>query len=262
MPRKPGKPSQPQINEQQVDVTSEYDVFRRLPGNRAVSENHVKNLMNAMREHDLFTPILVNQNFEVIDGQHRLEARKRLGLPVPYYWTDSLGLPEVQKLNSTQKSWTTDDYVQAYIELGNQHYIQYEWFRRKYQLPHVPSLMLLTGNILPHNIAHKFRVGEFQVKDLGGAKDKAELLVQIAPHFTHWKDAAFVKAFLVCLNRKGFDFKTLLHRIKQNPTMLKPCTTIDAYMLIIEETYNYRSTRKVPLRFGQDVQAEKQRFLS
>lgn len=251
MPRKLLKNNEPRVDPRQVDVTTEYDVFRRMPGNRAVSENHVRNLMNAMRENDLFTPILVNQNFEVVDGQHRLEARKRLGLPVPYYWTEGLALPEVQRLNSTQKGWVNDDYVEAYIELGNQNYITYKWFRSKYSLPHIPTVWLLTGGD-HHRVSEKFKCGDFKVRDLEGAKEKASMLAELAPHFSHWKDAPFVKAFLICLNRTGFEFTVLLHRVKQNPTMLKPCTTMDGYMLLIEEVYNYRSTKKIPLRFATD----------
>ena len=234
-------------------MTTEYDIFKEMKGNRARSEKHVQNLMDAMRENDLFTPILVNQNFEVIDGQHRLEARRRLGIPVPYYWTEGLGLPEVQRLNSTQKGWTNDDYLQSYIDLGNENYKQYEWFRRRYGLPHIPTIWLLHGEAA--NLSKVFREGGLKVRNLERAKEKAALLAELAPHFSHWKDAPFVKAFLFCLNRTGFDFKTFLHRVKQNPTMLKPCTTIDGYMLLIEEVYNYRALKKVPLRYGAEAGA-------
>lgn len=239
------------LEERTVDVTSEYDVFTRMPGNRLVSERHVQKLMEAMRVHDLFTPILVNQDFQVIDGQHRLEARRRLGLPVPYYWNKGLALEDVQKLNSTQKGWGNDDFVRSQIELGNQHYVQYEWFRRKYNLPHVPSVWLLGGD---HNVKREhFQSGKFKVKDLEGAKAKAEMLTTIAPYFSHWKDAKFIKAFLSCMGRQGFDFKRFLHRLQQNPGMLTPQTTIDRYFVAIEEVYNFRAVNKVPLRYGIDA---------
>lgn len=242
---------QPQIDPGCIDVTTDYDVFQRMPGNRAVSENHVQKLMNAMREHDLMVPILINQDFEVIDGQHRLEARKRLGIPVPYYWEQGLSLVHVQALNCSQKGWSNEDFADAYIELKNQNYIQYKWFRRKYGIPHSPSCILLLG-YQPHDMINIFRSGQFKVKDLETAKARAELLSGLAPLFSHWKDAAFVKAFLIVLNRQGFDYKTFTHRLKQNPTMMKHCTNIDTYLQQIEEVYNYRSPKKVPLRYGED----------
>jgi hypothetical protein len=256
MPRNPLKTKQPEIDPRSIDVTSEYDIFQRLPGNRALSENHIKQLMEAMREQDLFVPILVNQEFQVIDGQHRLEARKRLGLPVPFYWTEGLGLSQVQGLNSTQKGWRNEDFVDAYIELGNNEYRTYKWFRSKYGIPHEATVWLLTGSDM-RKVRDRFQHGDFTVTDLEGGKRKAEMLQQIKPFFKHWKHGSFIKAFLIVLNREGFDFKTFMHRVKMNPTMLVPCPSIDGYLRLIEEVYNYRSPKKIPLRFGHDAQGVK-----
>lgn len=261
MPRKPTVPKRPAINPRCIDVTSEYDVFKRLPGNRAVSETHVRNLMDAMREHDLFTPILVNQDFAVIDGQHRLEARKRLGFPVPYYWEEHLTLKDVQGLNSTQKSWKNQDFADAYIELGFESYKTYKWFRSKYGLPHKAACCLLEGGP-SHGVSERFRNGTFTVRDLEGGKRKAEMLGEIREHFPkNWKHDAFIAAFLIVLGRDGFEFKTLMHRIKLNPMLMRPCRTQDQYLQMIEEVYNYRSPKKVPLRFGVDKQPERSAML-
>lgn len=253
MPRKPfiKAPQQPAINPRCIDVTSEYGIFKRMPGNRSVSETHVVKLMDAMREHDLFVPILVNHEFEVIDGQHRLEARKRLGLPVPYYWEENLSLRDVQGLNSTQKGWRNEDFTAAYIELGNENYKIYKWFRQQYGIPHGGACLLLTGQDT-HSLREEFQSGRLRVTDLEGGKKKVAMLREIAPLFTHWKDLQFIRAFLIVLNRDGFDFKTFVHRLKQNPTMVYPSTTIDGYLRMIEEIYNYRSPKKIPLRYGKD----------
>lgn len=254
MPRKPPKKELPQIDAMRIAETSEYDVFSRLPGNRAVSEAHVKNLMERMREKDLKVPIQVNQDFQVIDGQHRLEARRRLGFPVYYYWEENLQLRDVQALNSSSKGWTSDDYCKAYIELGYRDYETYTWFRGKYGLPHKSSAALLESGGPTKGLSDRFKNGEFRVKDLEGAKRKAEMLNEIRPYFpNNWKNESFVSAFLVVLGREGFEFKTLMHRIKQNPGMLTPCRTHDQYLQLIEAVYNYKAINKVPLRFGRDA---------
>lgn len=245
----------PKIDPRSIDVTDEYDVFKRLAGNRELNEKHVQRLMDAMRKNDLFVPILVNQEFEVVDGQHRLEARKRLGLPVPYYWTEGLGLTEVQNLNSTQKGWRNNDYVKAYIELGNQNYVIYKWFRENYGTPHTPTIMLLTGRD-SRDIRHMFQSGQLVVKDLEGAKHKAQMLSEIGKYFAHWKEASFIKAFLIAMNREGFSYKIFLDKLKKNPTMLRPSVSIDAYLQEIEAVYNYRAQKKVPIRFGKDNEEE------
>lgn len=242
----------PAVNEKQLEVTTEYEVFSRLPGNRQISEAHVKSLMNAMRQNDLFVPILVNDNFEVVDGQHRLEARKRLGLPVPYYWTSGLGLEEVQKLNSTQQGWKNEDYMKSYIELGIKDYEVYKWFRDKYGLPHRASFWLLTGGD-SRQMKNIFQSGSMKVMDLEGAKKRADMLLAVGKYFTEWKDSSFIRALFIALNREGFDFKTFLHRVAGNTALLRRCASTDQYLQLIEEAFNYRAVKKVPIRFGEDI---------
>lgn len=65
-----------------VYVTDKYSIFRRLSGNRDVKEARVKKIMRSIEKVGYIpNPIIVNENMEVVDGQGRLEAVKRLGLP-------------------------------------------------------------------------------------------------------------------------------------------------------------------------------------
>jgi len=248
--------TKPKINERQIEVTSEYDVFERMPGNRPVDEHHVANLMKRMRRRDLFTPIQINQNFEVIDGQHRLEARRRLGLPVPYFATTDYGLEEVQELNAQQKKWSIDDFVKSFIELGKAHYKTYQWFRRQFQLPHVQTVELLMDgdkDLTSRNCRDIFLSGNFKVVDLEKAKAKAQMVTAVQPFFDHWNNRGFVKALLFCVRKKDFDFKKFLGKLENQPTALKPQATTDLYIQHIEDIYNYRSSNKVSLRYGEDM---------
>lgn len=250
--------AKPKVVERQIEITTEYEVFERMPGNRPVDEGHVADLMKRMRTKDLFTPIQINQNFEVIDGQHRLEARRRLGLPVPFFCVSDYGLEEVQELNAQQKKWSIEDFTNSFIERGNKEYQVYQWFRRQYSLPHTLAVQLLmgdssdSGRIGGHSVKAIFQGGQLKVNNLTAAKDKAEMLLKISPYFTHWNNRGFVAALMFCLRKKAFDFAKFLHRVETNPTMLKPCATTEQYILLVEEIYNYRSPQKVSLRYGED----------
>jgi hypothetical protein len=242
----------PQIDESAIEETSEYEVFERLPGNRPIDEAHVLNLMKAMKKKDLRTPIQINQNFEVIDGQHRLEARRRLGIPVPYFATIGYGLEEVQELNAKQKKWTNDDFVKSFIELGKVDYRTYQWFRHQFKLPHEASVMLLSGES-DRSLRGKFKNGDFKVNQLDRAKEVARKFVEIEPFFPdYWNHSRFVNAVMVCLKKKNFDFKKFMAKLKANPTILKPQASLDNYLQHIEDVYNYRSVKKVPIRYGEE----------
>lgn len=64
-----------------VEETTDYGMFNFMKGNRSVNPFNLKRITESMRERCLFSPILVNDNMEIIDGQHRFLAQKDLGLP-------------------------------------------------------------------------------------------------------------------------------------------------------------------------------------
>lgn len=245
----------PKVQEGQIEKTFEYSVFERLPGNRPIDEAHVRNLMQRMRKKYMMSPIQINQNFQVIDGQHRLEAHRRLGLEVPYFVCNNYGLEEVQELNAQQKKWKIADFVKSYIELGNKNYEIYEWFISRYKLPHTITVSMLSGVHRESNRANMrttFESGYFKVTDLQGAKDIAEKLWQIEPYFSHWNNRGFVSAMLFCFQKKAFDFDKFLQKLEANPLMLKQCATTVMYIKLIEEIYNFRSRDKVSLQYGEN----------
>ena len=83
----------------QIHSTSDYSIFKILKGNRAVSELHVRRLAEAIKEKDLQIPIIVDDNLYILDGQHRLEAYKIVGNPVPYIIKSKFDLADVRAVN-------------------------------------------------------------------------------------------------------------------------------------------------------------------
>lgn len=70
----------------------------------------------------IMNPIIVNENFEVIDGQTRLAACKELGVPAYYIVVPKIGIDECMVLNANSKTWTIFDYIVSYAEQGNENY--------------------------------------------------------------------------------------------------------------------------------------------
>ena len=61
-------------------TTREYSIFKTIEGNRNISLLHLNRLRESMLEKHLFTVIVVNENMEIIDGQHRFTISKELQL--------------------------------------------------------------------------------------------------------------------------------------------------------------------------------------
>jgi ParB-like chromosome segregation protein Spo0J len=80
--------------------TSDYTLFRTIEGNRNINLLHLNRLRQSMLEKYLFTIIIVNENMEIIDGQHRFTVCRELGLPVYYVICQDYGLAEVHRPRS------------------------------------------------------------------------------------------------------------------------------------------------------------------
>ena len=104
--------------------TRNYEIFKKLQGNRAVQEDRIKNIINSINEVGYIkSPIVVNEKREVIDGQGRLEAAERLNLPIHYIIVPGIGIEECRAMNINQKSWGLTDYIKSYADMGQESFI-------------------------------------------------------------------------------------------------------------------------------------------
>ena len=67
-----------------IQTTRNYAMFKLIGGNRELNHINLKRLEVSMSETPLVSIIMVNERNEIIDGQHRFEVCKRLGLPINY----------------------------------------------------------------------------------------------------------------------------------------------------------------------------------
>lgn len=107
----------------QIFETDDYDFFKPLKGNRDVG--NVKAIQKSIEDVGyMLDPILVNEKHEVVDGQHRLEALKTMGIPVKFMIQEGIGLKECQAMNTGQRNWGALDYIKSYAVTGNANYVR------------------------------------------------------------------------------------------------------------------------------------------
>src|ERR1051326_7260164 len=124
--------------------TRDYAKFKSIAGNRTMNPVHLKRLTISMQQRALISPIIVNEKFEIIDGQHRFKVRQELGLPIQYIIAEGYGLNEVQILNTNTKNWGPNDYLEGYIELGLEDYIMFKKFKDQFNFGHSSALHVLS----------------------------------------------------------------------------------------------------------------------
>ena len=233
----------------QVQVTKDYGLFKTIDGNRDVNELHLKRLTTSMQEKHLISPIIVNEKHEIIDGQHRFNAARELELPVYFIIIPGYGLSDVQRLNQNSKNWTVNDFLDGYCNVGNENYIKFRQFVDEYDFSVSLSLGLVINYPPGQNIWNHFRDGNFKFEDYFGATERADKITALKAYTDLYNTRNFVYAMINLLKNPKFELTTFMQKLSYQPGALVPCTTMTAYITLIEEIYNYRNRNKVNLRF-------------
>jgi hypothetical protein len=241
------------MNAIQVHTTTDYSLFKTLNGNRDVNHLHLSRLKESMKKNHLTTIIMVNEKFEIIDGQHRFLISQELKLPINYIIEKNYGLNEVQILNANMKNWQTNDYVNGYCDLGYKDYILYRDFINEYGFQSQVAMLLLSNEYMSgsnkENPQTRFKEGKFKVKDLNNAKKMAEKIMMIEPYYKGYLRRSFIIALVSMFKNENFEFTEFIAKLKQQPTTMQDCTSTTQYKVLIEEIYNYRRREKINLRF-------------
>lgn len=148
-----------------IFTTTDYDIFNFLTGNRTINANNVKKLKESISENGYkkSQPIIVNKDFEIIDGQHRFIACEELKLPI--YFTiereDEDSIKLTQDLNKNQKNWGLIDYIKSYVDRGYQDYINFLRFVEDRNLSVTTAIVLAWGT-RNANIRNKIMQGKIE----------------------------------------------------------------------------------------------------
>ena len=251
-----------------VNQTSDYSMFKELKGNRHVNKLHVKRLKDSFQKAYLFTPIIVNEGYEIIDGQHRFEAAKQIGLAINFIVVPNYGLKEVQMLNEHMKNWSKGDYLNAYCDLGNPEYLKFKKFMRDYPEFKINACESILTNKTTNGAARRnsielkneenptgsypiryFQEGELVIPDYNHAVTNAEKIMMIKPYYEGFNRNIFVRVMISLFRIEYYNHDQLVERIKANPTAMQHCQNVTQYKLLVEDIYNFRSRDKVSLRF-------------
>lgn len=112
--------------------TLDYDSFKTARGNRLLNPLHIERLVDSISKHGYRgAPIVVTPNMTVIDGQHRLAACRKLGVPVPYIVDKGANIETARVLNISQRAWKATDFIASYATTGNENYVRLQKFMQE-----------------------------------------------------------------------------------------------------------------------------------
>ena len=225
--------------------TKDYDRFSVIGGNRDVSQGHVKKLINSIENTNYLEqhPLLVNEKFEIIDGQHRLEAAKKLGTELFYTVIEGADLSDVQRLNSNTKAWSVLDYVKSFIKLGNKDYEYLLAYHDTYGIPLTTSAQILGSPQRDSNTAYGLKIGTFKATKMKDAEIIGERYSEIKKYCKSGteRDRNFIQAFVTFCKQNGNLYSQLLKKLENNTKIIERRVSPREYLRQLEDILNFRN---------------------
>lgn len=232
-----------------IKSTQDYNLFKKVFGNRELSQSHVKRLSEAFAENKTlaqYSFITVNEKMEVIDGQHRLEALKQLGQKVYYMVVPGLTLKDVQKLNSGGKQWRPLDFAKSFRVLGYESYRLYLEFKAKYKYNHDVLLKYMS---LDQNISTQaFKEGKFKVKDLASSVAYCQQLSEIAEKYEKATLRDQALALLTLMKHPAYNQKRMLEKLSKHSNKIREAHGEFECQRELERIYNFGNKKSEIVR--------------
>ena len=237
-----------------VLMTTNYGIFKIMADNRNLNLLHVNRLVESYHENHLICPIIVNERYEVIDGQHRLEASKETGLPVYYIIVSGYGIKEVQVFNTNQKNWTKMDFLSMYCANGKKAYLELKQFMTDFPDFQIQSAeRIITGKTRGTNSTAKrmkdFEDGKLTIPNISKSYSNARKIMDFKPHYKNFNRGTFVSCLLPLLASKVYDHKEMMHKLSNCPIKLEDCDKVESYRMLLEDIYNYKRQKENKVSF-------------
>lgn len=118
--KSPSSPMQVMKSGTIVLMSNDYSIFKIHKANRDVDPVNIKTIEEGMKKKFLLSsfPIVVNKNYEIMDGQTRFYAARNLKQPIYYIVDENIKIEDVAQLNFTRR-WKKVDLIKMGAELGD-----------------------------------------------------------------------------------------------------------------------------------------------
>jgi len=232
-----------------IYVTDNYSKFKSMLGNRNVAEKRVKYIMTSIDAVGYVSnPIIVNEKMEVVDGQGRLEALKRLGKPVEYRVIPGVTVNECRMLNMENTSWDVSDHIKSHADLGEHEYQNLYRLKKAYGFSYSVMMSILYGKQHSREQTKKLRYNGLQLSG-----DEIVKLDEILKYLSRYKEiqkniggngAIFYICMAFIYRQPDVDLKHLWANINERYRDIDPPTKEKHFLEDISKIYNLGLPKK------------------
>ena len=227
--------------------TRDYSIFKRARGNRPVDKGHVAQLKKLIADKDIGDPVKVNRALEVIDGQHTLQARRELGLPVPYIIINSDDPLDIARFNTGRKNWSMESYLGHHCSRGKMDYKICKQKMDQWGFPVIETAVLLLKGTSNHKrMSTDFKLGNFRIPAGGIANcDRIGFhLSKLRRYFYSDSDSnkrlkrSVISAYIICDRHPKFEWTRFEKACRSKSALFLRGTSRNDFIEIFQKIYN------------------------
>lgn len=229
-----------------IYVTNDYGKFKFRDDNREqINKAQVKVLAEAIRESNKLHlyPMLVNQDYEIINGQHRLLAAKDLGVNI-YYEIDHDFKDEDLLAANSSKQWVSTDYLNYWCKHHSPEYLKLHEFIKKTGLQVRVAIDLCRVRTNETRL-DDFRKGKFLMReDVEVDVDVCHQTVMLIREYFHvsntiWSSSVrFWKALILLVRHVNFEREHWIYNLKKYMSSIGIRASILEYLKLFGHIYN------------------------
>lgn len=233
-----------------INMTTNYSLFKKHERNRDLEDPNLKKIKNSIKARNLLhlRPILIDKDYRVIDGQHRLKIAEELQIPIYYLIQVDCQPEDIILLNANQKNWTIKDYFTYFLNDNLEEYVKLNEYLTKNKLDLHLALAILKQN--DGDSYTNFRKGRYIFPTNTFQLNQRYIYLKNVQEYLYKKmitdkkflyHSKFVKAFLTFINYDTVDTNIFLKKIELRVDWFRYCSRCMDYIEIFKNIYNYKN---------------------
>lgn len=173
----------------------------------------------------------------VVDGQHRLEAARRLGIDV-YFVVEKPGVDPIT-LHGDIRVWTPKDYIRTHAESGLAAYKRLQEVCAEYSISPTAGITILSDLAYGGTTSqYTLRQGALTLSETSASRDVLKILATISGKLLRGIYAVVnLKRLAEC---PGFNVDRMLYQLAAYPSLLHRCATLEQWADQLGIVYDYR----------------------
>lgn len=154
-----------------IQITSNYQLFKPFFLNRGIQKRNLQLIKESLSKDNLLYlhPIIVTNDYEILDGSHRFEAAKLLNIPIHFIQLPKMPLEQLINMlisfNFNMSKWGTFQFLQLYCKLNKKEYLEFKEFQEHFKLDSHLALPISKLREKARNVNPIFRKGDYVFED-------------------------------------------------------------------------------------------------